>query len=61
MAHIGHLAWGMRFAWWSENLTRKKADQAALQLGLSPGKRMDSGKAFRAVSKAEFFSRPRTW
>ncbi len=56
VARIAHLAWGMRVVCWSENLTQDKADDMAIQVGLSPDEGVDRTKTFRVVEKADLFS-----
>ncbi|KAI1429991.1 D-isomer specific 2-hydroxyacid dehydrogenase [Xylaria sp. FL1777] len=56
VARIAHLAWGMRVICWSNNLTQDKADQMAIQCGLSADEGSDSSKTFRVVDKAELFA-----
>lgn len=55
VARIGHLAWGMKIACWSENLTQEKADQMAVDVGLSPDEGIGGEKTFKLVSKEELF------
>ncbi|KAI1345552.1 D-isomer specific 2-hydroxyacid dehydrogenase [Xylaria sp. FL0043] len=56
VARIAHLAWGMRVICWSNSLTQDKADQMAIQCGLSPNEGLDGSKTFRVVDKAELFA-----
>jgi len=55
VARIGHLAWGMKIVCWSENLTQEKADQMALDVGLSPDEGTGGEKTFKVVRKEELF------
>ncbi|KAK9423391.1 putative Glycerate dehydrogenase [Seiridium unicorne] len=55
VARIGHLAWGMRVVCWSANLTQKKADQIAADVGLDPNNGVQGGKTFEVVGKDELF------
>lgn len=55
VARIGHLAWGMRVVCWSENLTQDRADEMAVQAGLSPDEGPGGEKTFRVVDKAAIF------
>ncbi|KAI8947480.1 D-isomer specific 2-hydroxyacid dehydrogenase [Xylaria longipes] len=56
VARIAHLAFGMRVICWSNNLTQDKADEMAIQCGLSPDEGLDRSKTFRVVDKTELFS-----
>ncbi|KAI0874955.1 D-isomer specific 2-hydroxyacid dehydrogenase [Hypoxylon argillaceum] len=56
VARIAHLAFGMRVVAWSNSLTQDKADQMAVQCGLSPDEGLDGSKTFRVVDKAELFA-----
>ncbi|KAL1874477.1 hypothetical protein Daus18300_003495 [Diaporthe australafricana] len=56
VARIGHLAWGMRVICWSENLTQERANQMAIQVGLSPDEGPGGAKTFLAVGKEKLFS-----
>jgi lactate dehydrogenase-like 2-hydroxyacid dehydrogenase len=57
-ARVGLLAWGMKIVCWSENLTQKKADQLAEDVGLPSnggGIVGQDEKTFKVVSKEELF------
>ena len=57
-ARVSVLAWGMMIICWSENLTQAKADQAALDVGLTAeggGIAGENEKTFKVVSKEELF------
>jgi lactate dehydrogenase-like 2-hydroxyacid dehydrogenase len=55
VARVAHLAWGMRVVCWSENLTQERADQMAVEVGLSPDEGLHGSKTFQVVSKEELF------
>ena len=58
VARIGALAFGMKIACWSANLTQEKADQLAEEAGLpvtGGGAAAEGQKTFRAVSKEALF------
>jgi lactate dehydrogenase-like 2-hydroxyacid dehydrogenase len=58
VARVGVLAFGMKIACWSTNLTQEKADKLAEEAGLPAtggGMASDSEKTFKVVSKEELF------
>ncbi|KAI0096626.1 D-isomer specific 2-hydroxyacid dehydrogenase [Nemania sp. FL0031] len=52
---LGVVGLGRLVVSWSSSLTQDKADQIAVQCGLSPDDGVDGSKTFRAVDKAELF------
>ncbi|KAI4597218.1 hypothetical protein KJ359_004731 [Pestalotiopsis sp. 9143b] len=56
VARIMHLAFGMKIAAWSANLTQEAADDKARAMGLPVEDAATGAKTFRAVSRDELFA-----